>query len=258
MDVIGVDVGGSSVKVSALIDGVWRGARSGRYERPTADGVRVAVGACGAELGIGRAHRVGLSVPGTLHADGSRIERSFNLPELEGVELRGLVAEVLDPDGEVVVVGDGEAQGVGYVSEHPADGVTACVALGTGVGMCVLDGDRVRSGAGHVGQLDVGLGEGMGYVSVEGVLGARGMGTHDPETVTLALVRLIRCVHALWVPARVVLLGGNAGVFADRVDEIKGLVDAGVTALADPGWVLEVGDSVFYASRGAAIVAGSR
>jgi hypothetical protein len=165
---------------------------------------------------------------------------------------------VLDPGGEVVVVGDGEAQGVGSVNEQPIDGVTACVALGTGVGVCVLDGDRVRTGVGHVGQMDVGLGEGMDSVSVEDVLGARGIGEHDRETVTLALVRLIRCAHALWVPARVVLLGGNAGVFADRVGEIKGLVDAGVTALADPGWVLEVGSSVFYASRGAAIVADRR
>jgi len=110
-----------------------------------------------------------------------------------------------------------------------------------------------------LGQMDLGLGEGMGFVSVEDVLGAEGLGTRGvDELAMMAMVRLIRSVHALYRPTRVVLVGGNAVLFGDWVHEMTELVNSGVTSLAREGWVLEVGDSVFYASRGAAIVGGSR
>jgi hypothetical protein len=71
-----------------------------------------------------------------------------------------------------------------------------------------------------------------------------------------ALVRALRIAHAIYVPQRVVLLGGVGIRMGALVAGIREAVSDGLTSLAKPGWTLEVGESDFHAARGAAWLAG--
>src|SRR4051812_482792 len=92
---LGIDVGGSSVKLAAIAGGrtLWT-AQSSRYSNPSPNAVAAAI----AEASAGRAQNltaVGICVPGILSADRSKIELAVNLPALQGVSLEGIVRHAL-------------------------------------------------------------------------------------------------------------------------------------------------------------------
>lgn len=110
MTMIGIDIGGTSVKAAARAgDGGadWGLGRSDRYDRPSASRLVVAIGeavagATGAlvptiDAGSSTPGRVavGLCLPGVYDRATGRVVRSVNVPGLEGVDVAGLVGEAL-------------------------------------------------------------------------------------------------------------------------------------------------------------------
>lgn len=286
MRALGIDIGGTSVK-AALIDGeAAHTARSAGYVRPGRAQLVRAIRCAVAELGdaIGASIPVGLCVPGRRSVDGCCVERSLNLPCLEGWSFDELLREVLgDAPGRLRVVSDIHAATVDVVRSMELRGRAAVVAIGTGVGLGVWEDDRMLSiggrGIGHLGQVDVGrLGDTdrygadgarntlesyVGLPALRSVLGdpdeaglagrIASLGIDDPAM--LALVRALRMVHALYVPDTVVIAGGVGIAMAPMGGLLHDRVSDGLTSLACPGWSLRFGESLFHASLGAARLA---
>ncbi len=284
---LGVDIGGSSVKAAVLRDGVvvGEGVSSG-YARPDAGVVRDAIGeavrACGGATAL-EAAQVGLCLPGRFDPQRRCVVRSVNAPGLEGVPVDGLLAGVSTSERGAVVVGDAHAATHDVVVGRGWSGRTLGVAMGTGVGACVLDGVALLrvgagsgGGSGHFGQMDVGVLDASGAAAVgpdggrgsleayvglaalrarfgDGLAGAiEGLGADDPAVVALA--RAIRIGHAIYRPDRVVLLGG-VGLAFGRCGVLEGVIRDGLTSVARGDWVLACGDSRHHAARGAARLA---
>src|SRR5688572_9923265 len=119
MKSLGIDVGGSSVKL-ALVDGdktVWQ-TQSETYSNPTrqqlADAIRKSV--------AGRFERgsaVGICVPGRRDASGRTVLLSVNIPALNNLKLDDLVAESLDaPPGHVEPCSDQTAAAFDIYATH--------------------------------------------------------------------------------------------------------------------------------------------
>ncbi|MCL4220235.1 MAG: ROK family protein [Phycisphaerales bacterium] len=277
MRALGLDIGGTSIK-AALVEqaSIIGTARSQAYLRPDRAQLEAGLTACCDALPGARAvQAVGLCLPGILAPDRSMVLRAVNIPGIEGVLLRELVAAVLGRQVRVRVVNDAHASAFGYWKVHPSADRLLGLALGTGVGACVLDAGAwlgVTGGSsGHVGQIDVGpcgqdqpLGPDGGRNSLEGYLGVEALreryGEHVDERLgTLAideppmkaLVRAVRICHAIYRPARVVLLGGVGIRLAPRLEAIRAAVATELTCVAQPGWTLEVGDSDHHAAAGA-------
>jgi hypothetical protein len=71
-----------------------------------------------------------------------------------------------------------------------------------------------------------------------------------------ALVRALRIAHAVYLPERIVLLGGVGIRLRPLLGEMRERIADGLTTLARPDWTLEAGESDFHAARGAAWMAG--
>ncbi|MEZ6163803.1 MAG: ROK family protein [Phycisphaerales bacterium] len=286
MRALGIDIGGSSVK-AALIDGdEHRTARSEGYIRPDRDtlirAIRETVG--GFELSHDEAIPVGLCLPGRRAPSGDRIERSFNLPCLEGWAFRDLLGLSLDfePLG-FRIVSDIDATAHDIVQSRSLEGRVAVVSIGTGIGMSLIEDGSVcvigGRGIGHIGQMDVGRIGDEDRLSPDGAkntlelfvglaaMRRRFSGVHDAEIVErvrtlpdddaciVALVRALRIVHAIYVPDVIVLAGGFGMLLNDRGERIQGLISHGLTRLANPNWELGFGDSLHHAALGAARLA---
>src|SRR6266446_5271315 len=102
---LGIDIGGSSVKLAAVeidaapADGcVVATALSARYSRPTTsqllDAIRDA--AAGISTANGLFDSIGLCVPGVLDEMKSRVTTAVNVPGLVGISLHDLVREGLN------------------------------------------------------------------------------------------------------------------------------------------------------------------
>ncbi|KAA0213204.1 MAG: ROK family protein [Leptolyngbya sp. PLA3] len=277
MRALGLDIGGTSIKAALVDEGSIIGAtRSPPYQRPDRAQLDACLSACCDGLpGARDAHCVGLCLPGILAPDRSMVLNAVNIPGIERVPLRELVGSVLGRAAGLGVVNDAHASAFGYWREHRSDDRLLGLALGTGVGACVLDAGKWLSvtggSSGHIGQIDVGpcggeppLGPDGGRNSLEGYLGvealrarygdgfAERLGTLAiDEPPMQALVRALRICHAVYRPARVVLLGGVGIRLALRADAIRDAVARELTSVAQPGWTLEVGQSDHHAAAGA-------
>jgi predicted NBD/HSP70 family sugar kinase len=277
MDSLGIDIGGTSVKVAMLRDGAvpWTG-RSGAFARPDTGQL---VGAI-REAVAGRetaAEAVGICCPGLLDRPTRTITLSVNVPGLLGVSLDEIVARAVGPVRRPVeILSDANAVGYDVYASRRLSGRLLCLALGTGVGASVIDDGRFLhvsgESPGHFGQVDVSLGDDPpvgpdgGAGSLEGYIGAGALaaryGADAVERLTLedapvrALVRAIRVAHAIYRPAHVCLTGGVGVRMGHLVEGIKAAVDEKLTRVARAGWDLFAGEDDFGAARGVARWAG--
>lgn len=284
MNAIGIDIGGTAVK-AALLDG--RGgsqtACSASYVRPDRtvliEAVREAVRAL--PPGNGTIGRVGLCLPGRRHAAGDRIELAVNVPGLEGYAFGDLVEDAIGRRAAHTVVSDAEAATLDAAAIHgDADRVLG-IAIGTGVGACLLEDRRAvrigRGSGGHLGQWDVGpignlhpLGPDGGRGSLEGYVGVAAFRSRfgeafaeristlpadDPALV--ALIRAVRIALAVYTPDVVLILGGLGIALAPHARVIEEGVRAELSRVAPPGWRLAFGTSRFHAAMGAARMAAT-
>ncbi len=196
----------------------------------------------GARVPRRRVMAVGIGVPGAVDAGGQEIRLCVNVPYLNGVRLREVlarrlrVAVVMDNDVNLAAVGEkwrGRAAAVPHF---------AYLAVGTGVGMGIVIGGELYRGAtgyaGEVGYLPVPAGG--AHVPVETFLGGPGIAAlarertpyRTPEDVFAAaragdpqagevvdqvarlLAWTISCVNAA-LDLSLVVLGGGVGQNAD-------------------------------------------
>lgn len=279
--VIGVDIGGTCVKIAALRDGqaLWVG-QSRHYARPSFDVLISAIRE--ARSGpMDQVEAVGLCVPGLLDAREQRVKLSVNVPGIVGADLEQLLAQGLDqPAGRMRVVSDAVASAFDVHISRQLQGRLLVMALGTGVGAAVLDdGVPLRvdeDSPGHWGQVDVsiageevigpdgGVGGLEGYVGLSALRSRYGedietalAGLKGNEAPIRALARAIRIAHAIYRPMHVYLVGGIGIRLGHLLPALREQVQAGLTRIARPGWMLSTGDDAFHAARGAARLAAA-
>lgn len=293
MTAIGIDIGGSSVKV-ALLDGerlVARG-RSDPYARPDAEAVESAIRHAvadalrSADLDNLDASAIGLCAPGLFDPASRAITLAVNMPGLVGVNVDQLVARALDRPATrpapVTVATDAHAAALDHWSQTRSPGRLLALSLGTGVGACVLDDGEPLTvtgrSCGHLGQMDVSMeehapiGPDGGRGSLEAYLGLPALKArcnaaasgNVPEllaalTITdppiRALIRALRIAHAIYRPDEIVLLGGVGVRLGALIPQIHAQVAQDLTRLARPNWRLEAGAHDWHAAAGAARLA---
>lgn len=287
MIAVGIDIGGTSIKVAVMDDRreVWVGG-SKTYARPDAGEVRAALADAldGSPLGsVVDPVPIGLCVPGILDVSGARVVRSANMPGLVGEDLQALLASAMPATlrrcGALCVCSDAHAAAADFARLHGLRGRLLGVSLGTGVGAAVLDDGellRVSGGSsGHFGQLDVSVpgidpipvGPDGGRGGLEAYIGLPALrARHGDAAAWLAslvgaepelhaLARALRIAHAIYRPDHIALLGGLGIRLAAVAESIRALVADRLTSVARDGWTLRCGSSDHHAARGAAWLA---
>jgi predicted NBD/HSP70 family sugar kinase len=278
MTSLGVDIGGTSVKMAALRDGdvLWTG-RSDMYARPTTDQLLTALRQTSAGRVEGqRFDSAGICVPGLMDDAKTKVTLSVNVPGLVDQPLAGLLRRALGPSLPApVAMADSGAAAYDIYHASKMTGRLLVLVLGTGVGAAVVDEAgllRVDGDSpGHLGQMDVSLeghpviGPDGGSGSLEGYIGTAALRDRlGPDFVTklaslsatdpalLALARTIRIAHALYRPHHVILAGGIGIALRPQLAALKDLTDRHLTSIARPGWTLDCGEGDYHAAAGAA------
>jgi predicted NBD/HSP70 family sugar kinase len=276
MVALGIDVGGSSVKVAGISDRqtLWT-RQSGLYSRPTRDqlveAIRQALNGHTQDFDA-----VGICMPGILDRERRMITLSVNIPSLQGIVLDDLVNDALGREVPVIEIhNDSTASAYDLYATHNLVGRLLSITLGTGVGASVLDsGVPVRlsgESPGHIGMVDVSLendpplGPDGGAGSLEAYIGSPALvkryGTDMAATLKhltaedpplRALARAIRIFHAIYRPQYVYLIGGLGIRMGHLLPALRSLIDANLTSVARPDYRLAVGDDDFHAAKGAA------
>jgi predicted NBD/HSP70 family sugar kinase len=159
---------------------------------------------------------------------------------------------------------------------HGLRGRLCSIALGTGIGLGVIDDGGVPlfvhgESPGHIGQMDVSIegqpviGPDGGAGSLEGYLGSPALvqrygadmarilaklGENDPPLKALA--RTIRICHAIYVPQHVALVGGIGIRMGHLVPTLRRMVDKDLSHIACKEWTLRCGSDDFHAATGVA------
>lgn len=278
--ILGVDIGGTSVKVSVRTDGQFvHAGQSPFYAKPTRDELLAAIHA--AVENVRDVDAVGLCVPGLLNDDRTQVTLAVNVPGLVGVRLDELVPRALGLSGSrpTTVCNDALAAAHEVYTSRQLRGRLLVLTLGTGVGGAVIDDNcqplRVDGDSpGHIGQLDVSIpghdftGPDGGAGGLEGYMGVaalrRDYGTDFPRAIAsftgdeppiLALVRATRICHAIYRPQHVCLCGGIGIRLRHLLPQVRRRIADRLTSLARPGWTLDCGTDDFHAARGAAQLA---
>jgi glucokinase len=278
MQSLGIDVGGTSVKLALLQDKevLWT-ARSDEYNRPNTDDLIAAMKQAASGKST-TADVVGLCVPGLLDHPTRTITMAVNVPGVVGIPLDELVGRAFGATGQIKLINDAVAAATDALLVRKLSNRVLCLALGTGVGPAVLDdGKPLRvenESPGHIGQADVSIeghpviGPDGGAGSLEGYIGIHALRKrYGPEFLSRltideppikALVRAIRIGHAMYRPQHVLLLGGVGVRLKHLIPQIKQAVDHQLTSVARAGWTLEAGADDFHAARGAARLASDQ
>lgn len=280
---LGIDVGGSSVKLAAVRDGaaLWQ-VQSQTYSHPTREQLAAVIREAVAGR-FGASDIVGICVPGRRDAGGRTVILSVNLPALNGLNLDALVRDAVGTRPTFVeVCTDALATAYDIYAHHNLRGRLLSLALGTGVGAAVVDEGGVPllvdgESPGHIGQFDVSIeghpviGPDGGAGSLEGYIGApaltkgygpdmaatlRQLGPDDPPL--RALARAVRICHAMYCMDHVALTGGLGNRMQHLLPAIRQLVEKDLTRIARPGWTLIAGHDDFHAAKGAAKFAAAR
>lgn len=166
---VGIDYGGTMVKVIATLDGtddpirtVFDTVTSGDAD----DALRGLAEQVSALLGDAPLHSVGVTVPGVVDEDSGIVHRSVNLPWLDGVDLNSTLEKLLVVpvraihDGRAAALAEAlNGAGVGF-------GDVSVVALGTGVASAhVRDGVVLQGAHGAAGEI--------GHISQDPTAGRR-------------------------------------------------------------------------------------
>lgn len=271
---LGIDIGGTSVKLALLEGDRVTTSRSTEYAGASADELARVI-ASALPPGAGSADAVGLCVPGRLDPSRAFIVQSINLPLLERVPLAELVTRAVGSTVPPSVASDAHAAAHDYWATHKPAGRLLAISLGTGVGACVLDEGRplLVSGEspGHFGQLDVTIDPQSAPRTLESYVGAKQLraeygndmaatvANFDRASIPLrALARSIRIAHAMYRPDTIALLGYIGMQFASCRAALDASIRHDLTSVAKPGWKLEFGTSPFHAAIGAARLAAAR
>ncbi|HEX3357084.1 MAG TPA: ROK family protein [Tepidisphaeraceae bacterium] len=275
---LGIDIGGTSIKLAAIENGrtLWT-SQSAFYRRPTTaqliDALRNT-----AKDQLTHADCIGLCVPGIYDAQRRAITLSVNVPGLMGIGLDDLLSQALgNKIPKPKIVNDAIATATDLVTTRNLQGRTIAIALGTGVGMGVLD-DGVPlevegESPGHIGQVDVSLDENPpvgpdgGAGSLEAYIGVAALTDRYGDVATFlrdtkidddpirALVRAIRICHGIYRPDHILLAGGIGVRLHSLISEIKRACDRNLTKIAKGNWTLSAGEHDFHAALGAARLA---
>lgn len=288
---IGIDIGGTSVKVSILECSplgqtrLISQSKSEGYRNPSALQLSAAV-AEAVERGMPRAQlgqdlgAVGWCAPGLVDSSGVLL-RSVNLPELVGTCLLSLVQRALGCEKSELPIArftDAYAAGIDiYMAGGYTDRLLA-LSIGTGVGAAVIDcgGQQLvlhGESSGHFGQMDVSLddephvpiGPDGGRGSLEAYIGIAALdaryGTLEESVLKAldrrsppirALARAIRIGHAIYRPDRIVLLGGIGIRLVRALPELIALVGTSITSVARAPATICCGEHDFHAASGCA------
>ncbi len=273
---LGLDIGGTAVKAIGLQNGqvLWT-SRSTSYARPDTQTLIAAIREAAARL-TGPIKHVGICVPGLLDAARERITYAANLPGLSELPLRELLRQALSSDQIAIsIANDANATAFDLYSTRKPQGRFLVLAIGTGVGVSVLDDGKPLyvegDSAGHLGQMDISL-DGPSVVGPDGCRGGLeayiGGGAllarygddaatkiREGEPAFLALVRTIRVCHALYRPHHICLAGGTGIRLTSLLPMMQQAVNHQITSLARPGWTLTCGENDFHAATGAARIA---
>ncbi len=281
MNSLGIDIGGTSVKLAFLADGIvkWTG-QSAFYTRPTTEQLVEAMKDA-AKGRLTHAHVAGLCVPGLMDKPRRTITLSVNVPGLMNIKLDDLIERAFAKRvAKIELINDAVAAAYDIYESRELTGRLLCLALGTGVGIAVLDDGEplLVDGAspGHIGQCDVSIesepviGPDGGAGSLEGYIGVPALEKRYGSMETFfkhakvddaplrALVRAIRICHAIYRPHQVFLVGGVGARLKHLSIPIKGRVDMNLTTVARKDWMLSAGDHDFHAACGAARLASGR
>jgi predicted NBD/HSP70 family sugar kinase len=275
---LGIDIGGTSVKLAQLKEGQlqWTG-QSAFYTRPTTQQLVDALKDA-AKGRVTYANIAGLCVPGLYDKSKRMITLSVNVPGLMNVKLDEIVEQAFAKRvAKIEIINDAVAAAVDVYESREMTGRLVSIALGTGVGMAVLDeGEPLfieGASPGHIGQCDVSIagdevvGPDGGAGSLEGYIGVPALvsryGSMEDffkkakveDAPIRALVRAVRIIHAIYRPNHVTLLGGVGTRLKHLIDPIKRAVDTNLTSVARRDWTLSSGDNDFHAAAGAARLA---
>jgi predicted NBD/HSP70 family sugar kinase len=278
MKSLGIDIGGTSVKLAAVEDGatVWTG-QSPFYTRPTTTQLIDAMRSAARDR-VGSVPIAGLCVPGLYDKARRMITLSVNVPGLMNIVLDDLVAQAFGNGiGQLKIINDAVATATDVIRARGLRGRVVSIALGTGVGMGVLDDGTPLfidgASPGHIGQVDCSIqgqdviGPDGGAGSLEGYLGVPALvkryGNMEEffrlvsvtDAPMRALARAIRICHAIYRPHHVLIVGGVGTRLANLIPDLKQAVADHLTSIARPDWTLAAGDSDFHAARGAAYLA---
>ena len=275
---LGIDVGGTSVKLAMLEHGqvLWTG-QSPFYSKPTADELLDALRqAAGGR--VERVDRCGICVPGLLDDARTTVTLSVNVPGLMGLPLDTLVGRAFAGAPSVRVCNDAISCATDVIAALGLSGRVLVLALGTGCGAAVLD-DGVPllidgESPGHFGMLDVSVGQHPpigpdgGAGSLEGYIGVPALRKRYGDDVNAALVylteqdeclqalaRAVRIGHAIYRPHHVVLAGGIGIRLSGKLPILRAMVDRHLTSLARQDRTLQCGTTDFHAACGAARLA---
>jgi predicted NBD/HSP70 family sugar kinase len=278
MSFLGIDIGGTSVKLAAIQDGktLWT-SQSAFYTRPDTEQLVEALRTTAA----GRVKEVdvaGLCVPGLMDREKRMITLSVNVPGLMGIKLDDIISRALGGGiKRVEILNDAVSTATDVIVSRGLKGRVVSIALGTGVGMGVID-DGVPlfiegASPGHIGQVDVSIegepviGPDGGAGSLEGYIGVPALIKKYGSTETFlkqatvdhaaikALVRAIRICHGIYRPQHVIIVGGLGTRLKHLVPDIKKAVDTNLTSVARKDWTFAAGDHDFHAALGAARLA---
>lgn len=284
---LGIDIGGSSVKMALVSDGAQPHTFRGEpHQMPSVEELSAGIVSSVEQLlkqsGLTREAigSVGVSIAGPMDANGV-LEMAANVPAMAGVCIPDWIRKTLDMDIPAIGATDANSAAACEHRRNPMPGRTLYLSFGTGVGGAVLDDGRpviiTRGTSGHFGHMDVSGGDpdapstpGAGRGALEAYIGFRtleadGVPFDQPErfdhpTMKRALKALaqgIRILLAVYRPDHIVLMGGTVEIFSPALDQVQAMANDGITQAAPAQWSLTVGQSDnFAAAIGAATLSG--
>lgn len=274
---VGIDIGGSSVKAVRLTES--RATVAIPHDGNSLSSLRTAIRDATDRIGLANNDTLGICLPGLIDIATGILLRASNLPFLEGEHPSAVVERVTGHPVQRVVT-DASAWGHGVWLHERTEGRLLVLAIGTGVGAAVLDQDKLVTldglTPGHVGMIDVSLGEANPPCAADGspgvleaYIGARSLrarfgagdlaasiaGLSADDQAIRALVRALRICHAIYKPDAIRLVGGIGAMLCPHIPVIEARVRDRLTRIAQEHWTLGCIDDHYLAAAGVASAA---